>query len=362
MNSSEEEKYVSNEESDGEEHGYVALKKRQANATLYQIDPIDDEVAKKVSEYVQKGIMEKDLRYAREIFGLINTSLKKDFSYVWESPWIEEHVHDTAKRKRQENQQRSFAVKNFLKASSTHDPDNVDRFINNVDKLTKWEDKYNSKEDVKTISRVVQSFERVATRQIINFCNSISGQNYTKVNYIVKNLMKQTNGSDRGEDVSGLANSLRRSNSTFDLFANLVACEINWADSTSGNKNLSIYANKLLENKKENALLKLVHCIDNLQSEQKSIQIDYVGLPLMLVKSNICISNGILVVGKNDTKATYVLDIESASCYDENGKLNLSGIENIHIKKRMKEEPSMKKKKVEKENPKSFIDGLSTSE
>jgi len=302
---------------------YHNFKKRVAKGTLYRLNPMSDALRERVNEYVHGGYMNKDLRYAREIFGLINTSGRKDFSYVWESPWIEEHVRDTAKRKKIETHQKSIAVRNFLKASSNNDSDNVDKFINNVEKLTQWEDMYDSKEDVKTISRVVQSFERVAVRQLVNFCKSVQGQHYTRVSLLMNRFFRDS------ADPTIAANSLRRSCTCFDLFANLVACEINWADCTNGSRNLSIYANKLLESKKENALLKFIHTLD--AQHAKDMEVDTIGIPLMDVNFNICISHGVLVVGPNSTRATYVLDIQDDGKGGVGEHIDLTAIQNIQV-------------------------------
>jgi len=304
---------------------YHDFKKRIAKGTLYKLNPMSDTLRERVNNYVHGGYMNKDLRYAREIFGLINTSGRKDFTYVWESPWIEEHVRDTAKRKKIETHQKSVAVRNFLKASSNNDSDNVDKFIHNVEKLTRWEDMYDSKEDVKTISRVVQSFERVAVRQIMNFCKSLPGQHYARVSLLMNSFFQES------ADASIAANSLRRSCICFDLFAALVASELNWADCTNGSRNLSIYANKLLDSKRETALLKLIHALDNPNIGGGSVEVDTIGIPLMDVNFNICISHGVLVVGPNSSKATYVLDIQDDGKGGSRDEIDLAGIQNIHI-------------------------------
>lgn len=323
VDSEEEEEY---EQDHDTEKGFVSFQTRQAKGILYKLNPLSDENEHLINRYVTEGFMQKDLRYARELFGLVNTSGRKDFAFVWESPWVEEHVRDTNKRKRQEVQQRSYAVKNFLKASSNHDTDNVDRFIKNVDRLTEWEEKIDSNEDIKTISRVVQSFEKVAVRQLVNFFESVASQQYSRVKYLVKNLMDRSK-----EGVSDICNTFRRSNAVFDLFANLVACEVNFADSTNGSKNLSIYANKLLESKRGNALLKLINCLDNIRDESIDLPTDDVGMPLMNVNFNVCISKGVIIVGKNSNKAVYVLDIQSAKNYEPDGSLNLEDVKSIEI-------------------------------
>ncbi len=332
------------------EDGYQEFKSQQARGILYKLSPLTNDLRQRVTDYVQNGAMQADLRYARELFGLINTSGKKDFSYVWESPWVEEHVRDTAKRKKIETQQRSVAVRNFLKAASTHDSDNVDKFMQNVDQLTKWEEAYDTKEDVKTISRIVQSFEHVAVRQVLNFCESIAGQNYGRVIVLI-NKLKQLKNRDH---IDCIANTFRRCSGLYDLFANIVACEINWADGTNGSKNLSIYANKQLDFKKENSLIKLIHGLDKLS--EKELIPDVIGLPLMNVDSNICVSRGILLVGNNSTSATYVLDIEGNT--DEHGRLDLTGVKTIRIIQKFDEKGMTKIQETNKQpkNVTSFLD------
>lgn len=309
---------------------YIEFRKRRARGILYKLNPMSDSLKIKVTAYVEDGAMQKDLRYAREIFGLINTAGRKDFAYVWESPWIEEHIRDTAKRKRVESQHRSMAVKNFLKASSTHDTDNIEKFITNVDRLTEWEDKYESREDVKTISRVVQSYERVAVRQILNFCESVPGEQYHNVRALIHGLQSST---AELAGISPIANALRRADVSFDLFAAMVASEINWADCTNGSRNISIFANKQLEYKKDTALTKLIHGLDSIliSSSRNPIPTDTVGMPLMDINFNICISHGVLVVGQKSRSATYVLDIVDDGKEGRHQDIDLSGVKTVEI-------------------------------
>lgn len=313
-----------------EEEGFALFKSRQARGTLYKLSPMTDETKVKMTAYVHGGSMAADLRYAREIYGLINTSGRRDFSYVWESPWVEEHVRDTAKKRKLENQQRAMAVRSFLKASSTHDTDNIERFITNVDTLTRWEDKYDSKEDVKTISRIIQSFERVAVRNIWTKCQTLQGRQYSRV---MSHLRRLNDNNIVSNEVTTAANSLRRANGTFDLFANLVATEINWADSTNGTKNLSIYQNKQLDQKKETAMLKLMTFMETLSESQ--LAKDEVGNPLMEANFNICVSHGVLVVGQPSNEALYVLDIEGNR--NSQGHIDLTGIKTINITQTLSE-------------------------
>jgi hypothetical protein len=148
--------------------GYYEFNDKQAKGIMYKLCPMSDPLKEKLTMYVQGGAMDQDLRYAREVYGLANTSGRKDFTAYWESPWIEEHIRDSSKMKRIESQQRAMAVRSYIKASSSQDPENVGKFLDTVDTLTKWEDKYDSKENVKTVSRLVQSYERVVLRSIMS--------------------------------------------------------------------------------------------------------------------------------------------------------------------------------------------------
>ena len=98
--------------------GYVEFRGRQVKGTLYKISGMSDEVQKRMHAYVHDGWIQKDLRYVREVFGLVNTSGRKDFELFWESPWIEEHIRDTPKKRKLEAQQRSMAVRSYIRASS----------------------------------------------------------------------------------------------------------------------------------------------------------------------------------------------------------------------------------------------------
>lgn len=75
-----------------------------------------------------------------QVFGLVNTSGRKDFEVFWESPWTEEHVQDAPKKRKLEAQQRSMAVRSYIRASSMQqEQHDVGKFIETVDQLTQWE-------------------------------------------------------------------------------------------------------------------------------------------------------------------------------------------------------------------------------
>jgi hypothetical protein len=66
---------------------YVSFKGRQAKGVLYKIDPIPEPLLKRMKAYVEEGSMQKDIRYARAVYGLVNTSGRKDFDLFWEAAW-----------------------------------------------------------------------------------------------------------------------------------------------------------------------------------------------------------------------------------------------------------------------------------
>jgi hypothetical protein len=81
---------MSDNESDNdkpEDSEYVAFGGRQIRAVLYKLAPMSDAIKAEMTEYVHGGAMQKDLRFAREVFGRTNTSGRKDFLDYWESPW-----------------------------------------------------------------------------------------------------------------------------------------------------------------------------------------------------------------------------------------------------------------------------------
>jgi hypothetical protein len=311
--------------------GYYEFNDKQAKGIMYKLCPMSDPLKEKLTMYVQGGAMDQDLRYAREVYGLANTSGRKDFTAYWESPWIEEHIRDSSKMKRIESQQRAMAVRSYIKASSSQDPENVGKFLDTVDTLTKWEDKYDSKENVKTVSRLVQSYERVVLRSIMSvlempICSSYIGKIKQHFNRIENESYYSS--SVGGNNITSITHSLRRADATFDLFASAVAQEISWADGTNGSKNLSIYMTRQLQEKKNEAIMALIRQLYSLSEVQ--LPVDLVGLPLMSVNYNLCVSRGVLVVGPGSTNATYILDIDGHIDADT-GELDLSGIKTIKI-------------------------------
>jgi hypothetical protein len=306
--------------------GYSEFRSRQARGTLYRLDAMPDDLHAKMHTYVHGGFMEKDLRFAREVYGLTNTSGRKEFTTYWESPWVEEHIRDTTKRRKIEAQERAMAARTFIRNSSANESDNVKKFIETVETLRKWEDNSDSRDNVKTISRLIQSFERVAVRNMITNARSAEGESLQFNNRVLTQHFDRIQQQSGINDISSIAHTLRRSDHVFDMFALLVAAEISVADLKSGTRNISInLANSIIE-KRKGAEDRILDKIAELTPTQ--LTADKVGLPLMTVPYNLCVSRGVLLVGP-DTKTTYVLDIEG--CLDVNGKLDLTGVKTIVI-------------------------------
>lgn len=99
-------------------NGYHAFQGRQAKGVLYKLSPMTNQLRERMTKYVHEGFMNKDLRYIQIIYGLMNTSGKKDFDMFWESPWVEEHVLDTSKRRKVDKLQRSIAVSSYIRANA----------------------------------------------------------------------------------------------------------------------------------------------------------------------------------------------------------------------------------------------------
>jgi hypothetical protein len=304
------------------EDGYIEFgnghnNKKQLKAVLFKLAPMSDTVKNDMTAYVHGGSMDKDLRYAREVYGHANTSSRKDFNDFWESPWVEEHIRDTPKRKRIDEQRKSGAIRAYVKAVSAQETDDVDKIMKNVDKLTEWDNKWDEKESVKTVSRMIQSFEHVAVRSITAALASSWGQEYTQAQ---RHLLEK--------DIHQVCHTLRRHDALFDLFAALVASEISWANATSGTRNTPIFLTRQIQENKVGALRLFLRALNHEAREQ--LPMDTIGIPLMGLRCNMCVSpKGVLIVGEGSTNAMYVLDVQGG--YNDRGELDLTGVTHIQI-------------------------------
>ena len=304
--------------------GYATFGSRQAHGVLYKLSPMTDAVKAEMTAYVHDGHMAKDLRFAREVFGRTNTSGRKDFADFWESPWLEEHVRETPKKRRQDSMQKASAVRTYVRAVSTQEAQDVDKYIDTVNKLRDWEDKVDENETVKTVSRMVQSFERVAVRNIMRGMGEGWASSYGNARGHIARMKQDAGG---GDGVTTLCHGLRRHDGIFDLFAAVVALEMSWADATNGSRNTPIYMCRQLEANKDEAIGAFVRALNAIMHY---VEADSVGIPLMSINCNMCVSsNGVLIMGKDSTDAVYVLDMSSS--FNAQGHLDLSGVKTIHI-------------------------------
>ena len=315
------------------DEGYIAFEGRKAKGVLYKLAAMTDTVKKDMTEYVHGGSMKKDLRFAREVFGQTNTSGRKDFSDFWESPWIEEHVRDMPKRRKLDMMQKSSASRTFMKTLSAQE--DLDKFMTTADKLRQWEDQRDENEDVKTISRMVQSFERAALRDIIASLEEPWADCYANAKIHTARLL----GEDVIDSITRACHALRRSDAIFDAFGVAVANHMMWADGTNGTRTNTIYMCKELKDKKATSVRMFVRALNNIL-DPDAIPADTLGIPLMHINGNMCVSsNGIVIVGKDSMDAIYVLDMTSS--LNAQGRLDLTGVKTIHITETYSEKDEM---------------------
>jgi len=126
--------------------------------------------------------------------------------------------------------------------------------MDTVDKLTEWKDKQEAgcQEVVKTVSRMVQSFEHVAINNLINETrnNGKKWAGYDFKNFLGKDAREDNSNNEHGGQeiggasilgsISSVANALRRSDVIYHHFATLVVAEIILANFLSGQRNIQV--------------------------------------------------------------------------------------------------------------------------
>lgn len=295
---------------------------------LYRFTPVTLDQRERVERYVRDA-MPLDLEYTRLLYGRVRAAVNSyDFEFFWESPWVEEHIRDSNKRRRVEEAQKSLAVRSYIRASATtaQDPGDVDQFLRRVDRVTRWEDKEDNARDlVKTISRVVQSYERKALRDLLPLFHP----SRLRRPLAHQMLCHFAGGASPLCKVPEIAHALRRNPSTMDIFANLVGTEILVAHGTGGSQNTSIHLSKCLRAERDNAVLQLVDALE--QISPRDAAPDTIGLPLMDVNCSLCVSahRGVLVVSGGADCVSYVLDIEEDDLSP--GGLDLTSVKEIQI-------------------------------
>jgi len=159
----EAQEFVDEEEEEEEEPVAAAVPQQpfhtfatKARGVLFKIDPLSEEVCAEVEEYMKGGAMQRDLTFVDTLYGIVTPSQTKEYSLFWESPWVEEQIKESGKKRKVEQQQRTMAVRSFIRASTTtqETTEDVDKFLQTVDKLTEW-DKHNhgdqARETIKTV-------------------------------------------------------------------------------------------------------------------------------------------------------------------------------------------------------------------
>ena len=295
-------------EGEPEEEGYRAFRARHAKGTLYRLSSMDDPLRARVQTYVHGGAMDADLAYARLLFGMVDHMGRRDFEQFWESPWVEEHVRDTAKKRKLDAQQRALAVRSYIRAStsapSASADASVDTFLSTVDKLTEWEDRHGARDLVKTVSRKVQSLEHMALRTLLE---TLEEARFDSQRARVREMLVGE------QDMAATACTLRRCAETRPWLAALVAEELFYGEATAGTRNLTLHMCERLQGKRAAAAVDLLRILIDRNDE---LPRDTVGLPLMSVRGSMCVTKGVLVVMPGGVSATYVLDLADTGLED----------------------------------------------
>ena len=71
----------------------------------------------------------QDHMYVEKLYGRVNPSINRDYDYFWESQWVEEHIHDSNKKRRMDEQNRNYAYRNFIRASADNKKTSLKRTL-----------------------------------------------------------------------------------------------------------------------------------------------------------------------------------------------------------------------------------------
>ena len=301
--------------------------RRTVRGQLYRITPIESELRSQVQFYVEHA-MQRDHQYVRTLYGRVSPVLQKDYDYFWESPFLQEHGLDTQKRRRIEEQQKNMVVKTFMRAQVTQDTDDVNGYLERVKEVMNWQDESNSKNVIKAVSRVVQSYELDAVRNVISVLATKQLRRPNAEAHLCR-ILESRDVSVSANGIEPVAHTLRRNPILSDLFVGVVATELILAAVCGGAASVSIHVSRLKHAARDNAIIQLLDALEATHASQ--IPVDTVGLPLMKVNCNLFISKGVLVVTGSSSTAKYILDITeedgSASVADLTGvrTINLTG-------------------------------------
>jgi hypothetical protein len=233
-----------------------------------------------------------------------------------------------------------MAARSYIRSTAPTDPAQLNQYLESVERVSEWSERGDgggaskkkrrphrpSHHWVKTVSRMVQSFERLTLTRLHTMAESVQ---HASLRAAFDFMNDQLVGLEPTHDITTqLACTLRRNPRTYHLFAAAVAMEILWNEGTNGTRNTTQYMCQQLQEKRVEAELALLNVIA--QTHHTSLRpLDSIGLPLMSVSGRMCVSRGVLVLLPGRTAATYVLDLE-----DEDGDANgedLSDVQSITI-------------------------------
>ncbi len=316
-----------------EDEGYRAFhpaddeRRPEVKAVLYKIPRVDPVLYQRLEQYVKEGAQEADHRFAREVYGLINTTGRREFGLFWESPWEDDETRqENASKRKQDEQQRSMAMRSYIRASTTtlsetgtsaldENGENLRRFLKTVDELKRWDEGHAQRSLVKTVSRVLQSYERTGLVNLNGHLEAGAGMS------TYRNALQDFLRSDFPDDeaaarhhhnaLSMVACTLRRDDQTYHHFAEVVANELVWADATSAARNTTNHMSERLRAKCVTGYVNLLRKLYELYRQGTLPAMDHEGMALMdMNRSMIIAQHGILCVVPGTAEATYILDLE----------------------------------------------------
>ena len=298
------------------DEGFVSFDKRRIKGSLFQVQKEDKALLTQVDAYSKSGA-QLDLRFVRLLYGLINFSDRREFSYFWESPFAELEG-DNYKRKRVAQQQRQTNLSRVI-ATAT-DLNTAKEFVKLAQDFEKEDNTATAEgaDVVHTVSRVVQAFEKRSVRNVLSliqsnraaqrFAHGYGQTLYSQAAEHMERLMTACVDPRDGE-IEPIVNTLRRSGHTYDLFAQLVAAELNLLEGTNGTRITSQHLSRRLQRVRDDAQLALLAQLDSMEH----LPADTYGMPYMHVQKHLIVRHGILVLSPaNEDEAGWVLQLRDA--------------------------------------------------
>ena len=149
-----------------------------------------------------------------------------------------------------------------------------------------------------------------------------------------QHLRRISPGGDQGE-VEPIANTLRRNGYTYDLFAELVAAELNLLEATRGDRSTSLHMSNRLEAARNSAREKMLRRLDTM--EEARLPADTLLMPLMQLEQRLLLCKGVLVCLPDQDEALYVLQLQGM---DPGKKLgDYAGVDFVSVTKPAADKP-----------------------